>query len=120
MKNFLKGVDISSLPEYLEAGEVFCDEQGQPTEAFSLLEKNGINSVRIRIWNDPSAVPGAKGHCGLADTVAMAKRIKEHHMHFVLDFHYSDFWADPAKQRKPHEWEHLSFEELQQAVYDYT
>lgn len=120
MKNFLKGVDISSLPEYLASNEVFLNDQGQPTEALNLLAENGVNSVRVRIWNDPTAIPEARGFCGLSDTIAMGKRIKEHNMHFFLDFHYSDFWADPAKQRKPRAWENLTFEELQQAVYDFT
>ena len=120
MKNFLKGADISSLPEYLAANEVFFDEQGKQMEPIALLAAHGVNSIRLRIWNDPTAVPEARGFCGLSDTIAMGKRIKAHNLHFFLDFHYSDFWADPARQRKPRAWENLSFPELTQAVYDFT
>jgi arabinogalactan endo-1,4-beta-galactosidase len=65
-------------------------------------------------------VEEAKGYCDLAHTVEMAKRIKKNDMHFMLDFHYSDYWADPGQQRKPHAWEQLSFEELTEAVYSFT
>lgn len=115
-----KGVDISSLPEHLDGGEHFYTADGREVDAFTLLKENQIGSVRLRIWNDPSSVPEAKGYCDLKHTVEMAKKIKENHMHFFLDFHYSDYWADPGQQHKPHAWEGLSFDELVQAVYDFT
>ena len=117
---FFKGADISSIPEKEEKGFVFKDMDGTVKDPLELLEKYGLNSVRLRIWNDPSKVPEAGGYCDLKHTVAMARRIKERNMHFLLDFHYSDHWADPGQQRKPAAWEGLSFEELTQAVYDYT
>jgi arabinogalactan endo-1,4-beta-galactosidase len=89
-------------------------------DAFALLKENNVNSIRLRIWNDPASVEEAKGYCDLAHTVEMAKKIKENDMHFMLDFHYSDYWADPGQQRKPHAWEGLSFEELKGAVYSFT
>lgn len=117
---FLKGVDISSLPELKDGGAAFFDQSGRKTDVFAFLKQNQVNSIRLRIWNDPAAVPEAKGYCDLAHTCSMAKRIRENGMHFVLDFHYSDFWADPGQQKKPHKWEKLGFEELKKAVYDYT
>ena len=117
---FFKGVDISSVPEKEEKGFVFKDMDGTVKDPMELLEEYGLNSVRLRIWNDPSKVKEAGGYCDLKHTVAMARRIKERDMHFILDFHYSDYWADPGQQRKPAAWEGLSFEELTQAVYDYT
>ena len=120
MKRFFKGMDISSLPEYISSGEKFYNAAGKETDAFDLLSENGVNSVRLRIWNEPERVPDSGGWCSLSDTVAMGKRIKEHGMHFVLDFHYSDWWADPGQQNKPFAWKDLSFTELVQAVYDYT
>jgi diguanylate cyclase (GGDEF)-like protein len=117
---FVKGVDISSLPEHLDGGEKFYSEDGTCMDAFELLRENNINSVRLRIWNDPGAVEEAKGYCDLAHTLQMAKKIKENNLHFMLDFHYSDYWADPGQQRKPHAWEELSFEELKEAVYSFT
>lgn len=119
-ETFFKGVDISSLPEHEDGGESFYSFDGRKVDAFSLLKENNINSVRLRIWNDPASVPAAKGYCDLEHTLEMAKRIKENGMHFYLDFHYSDYWADPGQQRKPHDWEKLEFDELVKAVHDFT
>ena len=117
---FYKGVDISSLLEYEDNGIKMRNASGQSVDGLELCQENGVNSVRLRIWNEPSRVPETKGYCDLEHTVILAKRIKEKGMHFLLDFHYSDYWADPGKQRKPYAWENLSPEELVQAVYDYT
>ena len=117
---FLKGVDISFLPEYEEAGMIVKDIDGTPVETFDLLEKYGVNAVRLRLWHTPANIVESGGYCSLEHTIAMAKRIKAHNMEFMLDFHYSDWWADPAQQRKPAAWEKFSFEELEQAVFDYT
>lgn len=117
---FKKGVDVSSIPELIDGGAAFKDANGNVCKIFNILKMNGINSVRLRIWNDPDNVPESKGYCSLAHTMEMAHVIKNFGMHFVLDFHYSDFWADPGQQNKPKAWENLSFEELKKAVYDYT
>lgn len=117
---FIKGMDISFLPQILDQGAVFYDSQGSEREVFLLLKENGVNSIRLRIWNEPENVPESGGYCDLKHTIAMAKKIKQHGMSFFLDFHYSDWWADPGKQNKPKAWEGLSFEDLKQAVYDYT
>lgn len=117
---FLKGVDISSLPEHIDGGERYYTAEGECVDAFDLLAKNNINAIRLRIWNEPQLVHEAKGYCNLAHTIDMAKQIKAKGMFFMLDFHYSDYWADPGQQRKPAAWKKLSFEELQDAVYSYT
>ena len=119
-KMFFKGVDISSLPEHLDGGEKFFNADGNEVDAFTLLKENNINSVRLRIWNEPALIPEAKGYCDLEHTISMAKQIKENDMHFLLDFHYSDYWADPGQQRKPNAWKNLDFDQLQVAVHDYT
>ena len=120
MKKFFKGMDISSLPEFLDYHGQVYDMDGTPCEVFDLLSRYGVNSIRLRIWNDPSQYPESGGYCDLDHTLAMAKQIRDHHMHFVLDYHYSDYWADPGQQRKPKAWENLSFPDLVQAVYDFT
>ena len=117
---FKKGVDISSIPELVDAGVSFYDAEGVRRDIFDILKENNINSVRLRIWNEPGNVPESKGYCSLVYTLEMAHKIKKYGMHFVLDFHYSDYWADPGQQNKPKAWQHLSFEELKKAVYDYT
>ncbi len=118
--DFYKGMDISFLPEFLEEGMQIKDFDGAITEPFALIASYGVNAIRLRIWNNPELVPESKGYCSLAHTIAMAKKIKAHGMSFMLDFHYSDYWADPAKQNKPKAWADLSFEELEEAVYTYT
>lgn len=118
--DFYKGVDISSIPELEDRGDVIRTSEGKPIDALELCRINGVNSIRLRIWNEPENVPEAKGYCSLEHTIAMGKRIKEKGMHFLLDFHYSDWWADPGNQTKPHAWTNLQGEELEKAVYDYT
>ncbi len=118
--DFYKGMDISFLPQFTDKGMQVKDFDGTVVEPFLLLKKYGVNSIRLRIWKNPENEPESGGYCSLAHTLAMARKIKEWGMHFLLDFHYSDYWADPANQRKPKEWEGLSFEELEHAVFDYT
>jgi len=89
-------------------------------EAFELLTRHGVNAIRLRLWNNPENVPESGGYCSLERTLALAKEIRQHGMSFMLDFHYSDWWADPGQQRKPKAWEQLDFAGLERAVYEYT
>lgn len=120
MRDFYKGMDISFLPEFEAEGMECKDFDDTVMDAFDLIAKYGVNAVRLRLWNNPENVPESKGYCNLEQTIAMAKRIKAHNLSFMLDFHYSDFWADPGKQVKPKAWENLGFEELKEAVFTYT
>lgn len=120
MRDYYKGMDISSLPELEERGVLFKDFDGSNMDPFDLMKKYGVNAVRLRLWNNPENVEEAKGYCDLEHTISMAKRIKEHDMSFMLDFHYSDFGADPGQQRKPKAWEKLNFDELKKAMYMFT
>lgn len=116
------GADISFLPE-LEARGMKFYEKGMEKDAIQILSDHGFNYVRLRIFNDPARDSGyspGRGFCDLAHTLAMAKRVKAAGMKLLLDFHYSDYWADPGKQYKPAAWRDLSFEELKKAVYDFT
>lgn len=116
------GADISFLPELEARGMKFSDN-GVPKDAIQILKDHGFNYVRLRIFNDPARDSGyspKQGFCDLAHTKQMAKRVKDAGMKLLLDFHYSDYWADPGKQYKPAAWRNLSFEELKKAMYDYT
>ena len=116
------GADISFLPELEAKGMKFSDK-GIEKDALLILKEHGFNYIRLRIFNDPARDSGyspKKGFCDLTNTLKMAKRVKEAGMKFLLDFHYSDYWADPGKQTKPAAWRNLSFEDLKKAVYDYT
>lgn len=117
------GADISFLPELEDKGMKFTDTDGKQKDAIEILRDHGLNYVRLRIFNDPSRDSGyspQKGFCDLAHTKQMAKRVKAAGMKFLLDFHYSDYWADPGKQYMPAAWRGKSITALKQAVYDYT
>lgn len=116
------GADISFLPQLEERGMKFSDN-GVQKDAVQILKENGFNYIRLRLFVNPEHDSGysrKKGFCDLKNTIAMAKRIKAAGMKFLLDFHYSDTWADPEKQFKPNAWKGLSFEELRQTVFTYS
>jgi arabinogalactan endo-1,4-beta-galactosidase len=118
----IMGADISFLPELEARGMIFYN-RGKPEDAIQILKDYGFNYVRLRIFNDPSSDSGyspKKGFCDLEHCKAMAIRLKSAGMKFLLDFHYSDNWADPGKQHKPSAWKGLDFTGLQQAVFDFT
>jgi beta-galactosidase len=116
------GADISFLPELEAKGMKFYDD-GIEKDAIAILKDHGFNYVRLRIFNNPAADSGyspGKGFCDLAHTMAMAKRVKAAGMKLLLDFHYSDYWADPGKQFKPAAWSDISFDRLEDSVYAFT
>jgi arabinogalactan endo-1,4-beta-galactosidase len=112
--SFLRGGDVSEIPQVEAAGGHYSyhGKQGDP---FLMMKEAGWNFVRFRIWNDPKG-----GWCDKAQTLALAKRAAAEGIKFSLDFHYSDWWADPGKQTKPAAWKDLPFEKLVKATYDYT
>lgn len=121
-KTFIKGMDISTLYEVEKCGGRFFDG-GVEKDALSILADYGVNAVRLRLWNDPyseTGKPYGAGTNDLAVTIALAKRALAKGMDFLLDYHYSDFWADPGKQFVPKAWRGKNVAELEQAVYDYT
>lgn len=111
---FLRGGDISEIPE-VEASGAQYRLNGEVRDPFDILRAEGWNFVRFRVWNDPKG-----GWCDKDHTLAMARRAKAHGMAISLDFHYSDWWADPQKQIKPAAWKDLDFKHLTNALYDYT
>ena len=120
MLDYYKGMDISFLQEYVEKGMKTYDVDGTQLDPLALAKKHGVNAMRLRIWHTPENVPESGGYCSLERTIAMAKKIKQEGFDFLLDFHYSDWWADPGQQRKPKAWENLHGAELEEAVYTYT
>ncbi|MGF7144543.1 arabinogalactan endo-1,4-beta-galactosidase [Anaerotaenia torta] len=120
--SFIKGMDVSMVKELEEHGAKYY-LNGEKKDLFEILKECGVNLIRLRLWNDPYSTSGEAYGGGTNDidtTIELAKRILSHDMEFMLDFHYSDFWADPAKQYKPKAWENLSGSELETAVYHYT
>jgi len=111
----IRGVDISSLPQVEDKGGVFYDEAGQAQDIFQILADHGVNYVRLKLWHTP-----ANGYNDLEKVKAMAARIEQAGMGFLLNFHYSDTWADPGKQYKPLAWWDFDYEQIEAAVYDHT
>lgn len=121
--NYIKGVDISTLFEEEENGALYYDGSDKAEDLFAILKRYGIDSVRIRLWNNPYSESGEKYGAGTNDlesTLKLAKRTKEAGMSILYDFHYSDFWADPGKQTMPKAWKGLGVAELEVKVYEYT
>jgi len=122
VKGKILGADISFLPELESRGMKFSDN-GKPGDAIQIMKDHGFNYIRLRIFNAPANPKGyspGKGFCDLEHTKQMAKRIKAAGMKFLLDFHYSDYWADPQQQNKPAAWVGQDFTTLKKSLYDYT
>lgn len=118
----IKGMDISSLAEVEQCGGRFYDH-GEEKDLLEILKSYGTDYVRLRLWNDPYAEDGSPYGAGCSDfqaTLKLAKRALAQEFGFLLDFHYSDFWADPGKQTIPKAWRGLDEQGLVQAVYDFT
>ena len=117
--SFVRGADIGWLPQMEATGYKFYNNNGVEQDCFQILKDHGINAVRLRTWVNPSD-DRASGHCSKAETVSMAVRAKKMGMKVMIDFHYSDSWADPAQQRKPAAWVGHDFPQLLTDVYNYT
>ncbi|HVW95056.1 MAG TPA: glycosyl hydrolase 53 family protein [Mucilaginibacter sp.] len=113
--NFVKGADISWVTQMESSGYKFYDKSGKEQDLFVLMKSLGFNSIRLRAWVNPS-----DGWCNTTDLVAKALRAKNAGMKILIDFHYSDSWADPGKQNKPAAWSSLNFEALSTTLHDYT
>jgi arabinogalactan endo-1,4-beta-galactosidase len=111
----IRGADVSSLPKNEDHGAVYYDRSGRRRDPVAILADNGVNFMRLKVWVNP-----ADGYNDKAHVLAIARRAKAHGMGLLVDFHYSDAWADPGKQNKPAAWADLPFDGLRQAVYDHT
>ncbi|MCX4340444.1 MAG: glycosyl hydrolase 53 family protein [Lachnospiraceae bacterium] len=124
--DFITGADLSSYLALRESGTVFKDEEGNPlsdAEFFKYLRDGGTNWVRIRVWNNPYDSSGrgyGGGNNDLEKAKVMGKLATDAGMKVLIDFHYSDFWADPGKQQAPKAWKAYSLEEKVAAVESYT
>jgi len=112
---FAKGADISWITQMESSGIKFYDKNGAEKDLFQILKGEGINSTRLRAWVNP-----ADGYNNTADVVAKAIRAKNAGMKIMIDFHYSDKWADPGHQTTPAAWVNAKINDLQISVHDYT
>ena len=116
---FAKGADVGWLQQMEATGYKFYNEKGRAEDCLTILKAQGINSIRLRVFVNPSD-DKASGHCSPAEVTAMAKRAASRGFRVMIDFHYSDTWADPGKQAKPAAWASHSFAQLLTDVYDHT
>jgi len=115
VSKFAKGADISWITEMEAAGRKFYDKSGKETECFALMKALGMNSIRLRVWVNPSPA-----YNNTADVVVKALRAKSLGFRIMIDFHYSDNWADPGKQTKPAAWNSLDLAGLKSAIGTHT
>ncbi|MFC7677428.1 glycosyl hydrolase 53 family protein [Paenibacillus sp. GCM10028914] len=121
--DFIKGVDISSILSLEKSGVKFYNENEKEQDIFKTLSDAGVNYIRVRVWNNPFDSNGngyGGGNNDLASAAEIGKRATANGMKLLVDFHYSDFWADPGKQHTPKAWENMSFEDKKKSLYDYT
>ena len=121
--DFIKGVDVSSLLANEKSGVVYYDTEGNKADIFEVMADAGVNYVRLRVWNDPYDSDGngyGGGNNDVASAITMGKRATKAGMKVLIDFHYSDFWADPGKQKAPKAWSGYSISEKEAALYEYT
>jgi arabinogalactan endo-1,4-beta-galactosidase len=111
----IRGADISSLKKTQDLGGVYYDPGGVRRDALDILRSSGVNYARLRVWVNP-----ADGYNDKARVLDMARQVKARGMGLLIDFHYSDTWADPGWQSKPAAWASLDFTQLQAAVQDHT
>ena len=122
-EDFIFGMDVSSVLAEEASGVRYYDYSGEETDLFRILADNGINTIRVRIWNNPYDEEGrgfGGGNCDIRNAVEIGKRAAACGMALLVDFHYSDFWADPGKQMTPRAWEGMKIKQKKAAVYDYT
>lgn len=121
--DFIRGVDISSVIALEESGVKFYNEKGKEEDIFKTLYHAGVNYVRIRIWNAPYDSDGngyGGGNNDLDKAIEIGKRATKNKMKVLVDYHYSDFWADPSKQMVPKAWKDLDIDAKADALYEYT
>ena len=122
-EDFILGMDASCVPALEASGVKYYNFDGWEQDVFRTLAENGINYIRVRIWNDPfdSSDRGyGGGNCTIDTALEIGKRATAYGMKLLVNFHYSDFWADPGKQMAPKAWKGMEIEEKAQALYAYT
>jgi arabinogalactan endo-1,4-beta-galactosidase len=112
---FISAVDISSYPEISNAHPAFYNLQGKQQDILTILKNNGVNTIRLRLWVNPS-----DEHSGFDEVRQFSSTLKTRGFKTWLTLHYSDTWADPAQQVTPAQWNGISFTQLKDSVYNYT
>ena len=122
-EDFILGMDASCVPALEASGVRYYGHDGKEQDVFTILAQNGVNYIRVRVWNDPFDSNGngyGGGNCDIENAIEVGRRATAAGMKLLVDFHYSDFWADPGKQMPPKAWQDMSVEDKAEALYRYT
>ena len=121
--DFIRGMDASAVLALENSGVKYYNFDGEEQDVFQTLSEAGVNYIRLRVWNDPYDENGngyGGGNNDLPTAIELGKRATKYGMKVCIDFHYSDFWADPKRQHAPKAWEGMDIDEKCDALYDYT
>ena len=122
-EDFIFGMDVSSVLALESSGVTYHDFDGAEADLFRILADNGYNYIRVRVWNNPFDVEGhgyGGGNCDISTALTIGQRATANGMRLLVDFHYSDFWADPSKQMVPLAWQDMDIDAKADALYRYT
>ena len=121
--DFIRGMDASSVLVEENSGVTYYNYEGEKQDVFMTLAQSGVNYIRLRVWNDPYDENGngyGGGNNDVETAIALGKRATQYGMKVCIDFHYSDFWADPKRQHAPKAWEGMKADEKCDALYEFT
>ena len=121
--DFIRGMDASAVLSVEKSGAKYYGYDGKEQDVFETLTESGVNYIRLRVWNDPYDENGngyGGGDNDVATAIELGKRATQYGMKVNIDFHYSDFWADPKRQHAPKAWEGMSADEKADVLYDFT
>lgn len=121
--DFIRGMDASAVLSVENSGAVYYGYDGKEQDVFETLAQSGVNYIRLRVWNDPYDENGngyGGGNNDLTTAMKLGVRAARYGMKVCIDFHYSDFWADPKRQHAPKAWKGMTVDEKSDALYDYT
>lgn len=121
--DFIRGMDASAVLSVEKSGAKYYGYDGKEQDVFETLAESGVNYIRLRVWNDPYDENGngyGGGDNDVATAIELGKRATQYGMKVNIDFHYSDFWADPKRQHAPKAWEGMSADEKADVLYDFT
>ena len=121
--DFIRGMDASAVLSVEKSGAKYYGYDGKEQDVFETLAESGVNYIRLRVWNNPYDENGngyGGGDNDVATAIELGKRATQYGMKVNIDFHYSDFWADPKRQHAPKAWEGMSADEKADALYDFT
>lgn len=122
-EDFLMGADVSSLIAEENSGVVYYGFDGTEQDPLKTMQEAGVNCIRVRVWVDPFDANGngyGGGNCTIDTAIALGQRAANYGMKLLVDFHYSDFWADPSKQQAPKAWAGMSLDEKAGVITSYT